>query len=96
MVPIRAKNGVFAYNKVENGPKGLNIDQKGLKIYENKLRIVFLDPKYLFIGGFFCGIGRYPLPPLYGFLLGGSNFAESSPPSPVRYVLKIHFLLNLA
>jgi len=40
--------GALHKNKTKNGPKGLKIDSKGLKI-------VLLDQQYLFLAGFFLG-----------------------------------------
>ena len=47
--------------------KGHIIDQKGLKMYEKRQKIEFLDLKnLLFSGIFLSGIGGYPPPPLNG------------------------------
>ena len=43
------------------------IDQKGLKMYENRQKMEFSDLKYLLFSGIFLsGIGGYPPPPLNG------------------------------
>ena len=48
-------------------PKGHIIDQKGLKMYEERLEIEFSDLKYVLISGIFhSGMGGYPPPPLNG------------------------------
>ena len=45
--------------------KGQKIDLKGLKMYENRQKIEFLDLKnLLFSGIFLSGMGGTPLPPL--------------------------------
>ena len=45
--------------------KGHIIDQKGLKMYENRQKMEFSDLKYLLFSGIFLsGIGGYPPPPL--------------------------------
>ena len=47
--------------------KGHIIDQKGLKMYENRQKMEFSDLKYLLFSGIFLsGIGGYPPPPLNG------------------------------
>ena len=54
----------FALNKVENGPKGHIIDQKGLKMHEKGQKLEFSNLKYLLFSGFFLsGMGGYPPPP---------------------------------
>ena len=45
--------------------KGHMIDQKGLKMYEKRQKMEFLDLKYLLFSRIFLsGIGVYPHPPL--------------------------------
>ena len=45
--------------------KGHIIDQKGLKMYENRQKMEFSDLKYLLFSRIFpSGIGGYPPPPL--------------------------------
>ena len=45
--------------------KGHIINQKGLKMHENRQKMEFWDLKYLLFSGIFLsGIGGYPPPPL--------------------------------
>ena len=66
------------------------IDQKGLKRYEKKQKIEFLDLKYLLFSGIFLsGIGGYPTPPLAEIHPAQNPLAERGlPPPPLTE--KIH------
>ena len=64
--------------------KGHKIDQKGLKMYEKRQEIEFLDLKYLLFSGIFLsGIEGYPPPPLTENHPAQKSLAEmgGSPPS---------------
>ena len=59
------------------------IDQKGLKRYEKKQKIEFLDLKYLLFSGIFLsGIGGYPTPPLAEIHPAQNPLAERGLPPP--------------
>ena len=59
--------------------KGYITYQKGLKVYEKRLKMEFLDLKYLF----FSGIGGYPPPPLKENHPAQKPIAERGVPPPL-------------
>ena len=59
------KNHVFVLNKVKNGPKRPYNTPNGLKMYERRQKVEFLDLKNCFLGKFsLAELGGTPLPPL--------------------------------
>ena len=64
-------------------PKDHVIDQKGLKMYENRQKMEFLDLRYLLFSGIFLSrIGGYPPRPLTENHPAQKPLAERGVPPP--------------